>query len=160
MSAYQKFDESIVADIPAAYRNGAATMPETRSAQSNNTALLRASQETGYAAIGRAVQHDKSWVTRFFSDEARINRAELLHWLDACGLHLVPAGVQSADDIDLLQMMLRRTSRDLERRANERHEPDAYVTLRADEYQGLVAWAKRGTDAVMQKQTTHKEFSE
>lgn len=67
------------------------TIPNTLSAQQNNAAMLRASQEVGYTEVGRAVGHAKSWVSRVLSCECVMSLPELLTWLDRCDLRIVPA---------------------------------------------------------------------
>lgn len=80
--------DSTVGDTPALLRNGAATMPTTHTSRMSHAALLRASSDVGYAGIGRATGHDKSWVSRFLSGQGLASLPELLHWLDAAGLSI------------------------------------------------------------------------
>lgn len=135
---------------PASFRN-TAEMPETPTARQNFSRLLRASQEVGYAAIAEAVGHHKPWVSRVLSGELKVSLAELLHWMDVTKHIFVHIEEATSDDAELLQMLLRKAARDLERRAHQR--PGATtVTLRADEYQALVMLAKRGIGS-MQAQT-------
>lgn len=77
--------------VPAALRNGTATVPNTLSAQQNNATLLRASQEVGYQEVGRVAGHSKAWVSRVLSCECVMSLPELLTWLDKCDLRIVPA---------------------------------------------------------------------
>jgi hypothetical protein len=91
----------------ALFRNGDATMPTTHSARANHAFLLRTSADVGYAAIGRATGHDKSWVSRFLSGQGLVSLAEVLHWLDAVSgviVHPNESGVDEAAS-DLLQAL-------------------------------------------------------
>lgn len=106
------------------FRNGTAVAPDTHTARVNSAALLRASQEVGYTAVGTAAGHDKSWVCRFFSDEARVSRPELLNAL------------------------LRKTASVLAREAGAVGEGD--VRLQDDEYKSLLLLAQRGIKAMQE----------
>ena len=107
------------------FRNGIAEIPETRSAQENNGALLSASLDVGYAAVSAATHLDKSWVSRFFQDQSRLSRPELLHWLDAANLRLV-------------------------HRSAEVEHSDT-VTIGAEEYKSLLHFAQLGIKSQMEK---------
>lgn len=106
------------------FRNGTAVAPDTHTARVNSAVLLRASQEVGYTAVGTAAGHDKSWVCRFFSDEARVSRPELLNAL------------------------LRKTASVLAREAGAVGEGD--VRLQDDEYKSLLLLAQRGIKAMQE----------
>lgn len=100
---------------PLFSRNSGATTvpPTTRTAAENEAALLRATHDAGLSTVGKAVGIDKSNVSRFFTDETRLTRAQLLWWLDSCGLMLVqkddsiPLKVDK-DDWQYAQMLARR----------------------------------------------------
>lgn len=94
-------------DTPALLRNGAATMPATHSARTSTSILMQASTDIGYAAVGRATGHDKSWVSRFFSGQSLASFPELLHWFDATGVTLGYANDGAVQDAasDLLQVL-------------------------------------------------------
>ena len=77
-----------VHEVPAVFRT-ITTTPDTHSARKNNTSLLRAFADAGYAIIARAVGHDKSWLSRWLSGESVSNLPELLTMLDSAGLRIV-----------------------------------------------------------------------
>lgn len=130
------------------FRNGTAVAPDTHTARVNSAALLRASQEVGYTAVGTAAGHDKSWVCRFFSDEARVSRPELLAWLDAADLRITTPNAESAADAELLNALLRKTASVLAREAGAVGEGD--VRLQDDEYKSLLLLAQRGVKAMQE----------
>ena len=132
------------------FRNGGlAKAPDTRTAHANNTALLRASTDIGFSAVGAAVSHDKSWVSRFFSDQALVSRAEMLAWLDACNLRIVTPNAESAADAELLAALLKKTSATLQRASNEFQGGDR--SLSEDEYRSLLLLAQRGIKAMQEE---------
>jgi len=53
---------------------------------SNESMLLRAAGEASYAKLAVAINHDASYVTRFFQDQQKVSLSELLMMLDVCGL--------------------------------------------------------------------------
>lgn len=83
--------------IPAVFRNGVATNPNTHSARENHSAILKASQEAGYSTIGRVTGHDKSWVSRWLNGNGLVSLPELLAWMDHCELRIVPAEAVGSD---------------------------------------------------------------
>lgn len=83
-----KTDTLNLSQAPAVCRNVTET-PHTLSARKSLTALIRAFTDTGYAQIGRAVGHAKSWVSRWLSGELVANLPELLTMLDTAGLRIV-----------------------------------------------------------------------
>ena len=131
------------------FRNGIAKIPETRSAQENNGALLSASLDVGYAAVSAATHLDKSWVSRFFQDQSRLSRPELLHWLDAANLRLVHRSAESQADRDLLMALLQKTSAVLARESQVEHADT--VTIGAEEYKSLLHFAQLGIKSRMEK---------
>ena len=100
-------NEPILGTDLAVLRNGDATMPTTHASRVSVSVLLRASSDVGYAAIGRAVGHDKSWVSRFFSGQALISFPELLHWFDVASLSISNANGDAVEDAasDLMQAL-------------------------------------------------------
>lgn len=136
-------------DGPVFRNGGLVKAPDTRTAHANNAALLRASTDIGFSAVGAAVGHDKSWVSRFFSDQALVSHAELLAWLDACSLRIVPPNAESAADAELLAALLKKTSATLQRAANDFQGGDR--SLSEDEYRSLLLLAQRGIKAMQEE---------
>ena len=88
-------------EVVALSRNSGATVALiTRTAAENEAALIRATHEVGLRTVGEAVGVDKSNVSRFFTDETRLTRTQLLWWLDTCGLKLVPKDDDVALKVD------------------------------------------------------------
>lgn len=54
----------------------------------NEPVLLRAAGEATYARLAVAINHDASYITRFFQDQQKISLSEVLMLLDVCGLTL------------------------------------------------------------------------
>lgn len=84
-----KNSDYIFSATPALLRNGVATPPNTMTARRNHGALLTASRDVGYSEVGRAVGHDKSWVSRALNGDCLMSMPELLTWLDKGGLRIV-----------------------------------------------------------------------
>ena len=123
--------------------------PDTRTAHANNAALRRASTDIGFSAVGAAVEHDKSLVSRFFSDQALVSRAGLLAWLDVVNLRIVTPSAESAADAELLAALLKKTSATLQRASNEFQGGDR--SLSEDEYRSLLLLAQRGIKAMQEE---------
>lgn len=87
-STMKNFDY-IFSAAPALLRNGVATPPNTMTARRNHGALLTASRDVGYSEVGRAVGHDKSWVSRALNGDCLMSMPELLTWLDKGGLRII-----------------------------------------------------------------------
>ena len=140
-------DDSSMDDLPATFRNGAAK-PNTRSARDNEAALIRHSKLVGYRAISQATGHDLSWVCRWLQDDCRASLSEVLAWLDVCDLRIKEADGETDDDRELLQILLRKTAANLEKRSAEADNP---VALSHAEYMALLQLAKRGLETMIVK---------
>lgn len=136
-------------DGPVFRNGGLVSAPDTNSARANNAALLRACQDVGYAAIGKAVGRDKSWVTRWFAGDAVASNAQVLAMFDACNLRSVPPNAESAADAELLAALLKKTSATLQRASNEFQGGDR--SLSEDEYRSLLLLAQRGIKAMQEE---------
>lgn len=141
-------DDSIDRNVTA-FRNGISTEPDTHGARANKGAMLRAAQDAGYSVVGRACGHEKSWLSRFFSGECRISMPELLAMLDAMGLHVTQGDAEREDDTEILSLLLRKAAANLQRRSERSDSSD--VVMSADEYQALLALAKRGITAMQER---------
>ena len=128
------------------FRNGTAVAPDTHTARVNSAALLRASQEVGYTAVGTAAGHDKSFVCRLLNGEAKANIFEWLAFCDSTNGRITEPNAESAADADLLNALLRKTASVLAREAGTVGEGD--VRLQADEYKSLLLLAQRGIKAM------------
>lgn len=136
--------DETVADGRTVFRN-VLEIPDTPTAQKSLGALIRATQDVGYAAIAKAVGHDKSWITRWYGEESRANLPEVLRFLDACGLRIVPADGEREEESELMQILLRKVAVTIERRRAD-HSLDGarIVQLDVDEYKALLAFAEIG----------------
>ena len=143
-------DAQLVCNDGLVFRNGGLSKcPDTRTAHANNAALLRASTDIGFSAVGAAVNHDKSWVSRFFSDQALVSRAGLMAWLDACNLRIVTPNADSAASNSASAALLKKTSATLQRASNEFQGGDR--SLSEDEYRSLLLLAQRGIKAMQEE---------
>lgn len=128
-----------IAEMPAVCRNTVAT-PDTATARANESALLRACQDAGYRRVSEACGHDKSWLSRWFQDEARATKSEILAMLDSTAL-TVGEAKEGADE-DLLIALLHTTEAGVRRSMGE--VPDSTsVTISSSEYRALLTLAHR-----------------
>ncbi len=136
-------------DFPAVFRNGVATNPDTHSARANHAAILKASQEAGYAKVGRETGHDKSWVSRYLNGQGLASMPELLTWLDLCELRIVPAeSVGTGND----QALVERAERVLAG-LSQLDDVAAQITGQEQEFaDALLALAKRALKSMTVKQ--------
>lgn len=127
-------------DGPVFRNGGLAKCPDTRTANAT---------DIGFSAVGEAVRHDKSWVSRFFSDQAVVSRAGILAWLDVINQRIVTPNAESAADAELLAALLKKTSATLQRASNEFQGGDR--SLSEDEYRSLLLLAQRGIKAMQEE---------
>ena len=70
----------------------------TKSARSNESTLLRAAGDVTYSRLAVAVNHDASYISRFFADQQKVHLSEVLTMFEVAGLALVR---ESSDTVTL-----------------------------------------------------------
>lgn len=141
-------DDLTLVEVPAMLRN-TFTTPDTPTARRNEALFIRLAREIGYSTIGRAINRDKSFVSRVLSGEVSLSLPELLGWMDACSLNFEMCDSRTEDDTQLLQILLRKAAAVLDERAKQ--EGDVMV-FSAEEGKALLALAQRGIRAMQAEQ--------